>query len=181
GNLPWLDLLKGELAEQFTSFKHMIERGIDIANEADGPYHYEEALRADIGIIDQVLNNINDWDALQEVIKSSKLKALSTKRVECDEAKKDQIKEIRAILRKQLNTLKERWFSRSLRNHLGDMEKLHPVVRELTKLVLQFEARFVAEKRKRTIIDFNDLEHFALRILTDEQSNENQVVPSQIA
>src|SRR5699024_8720012 len=30
-------------------------------------------------------------------------------------------------------------------------------------------------------IDFNDLEHFALRILTDEKSNEKKVIASEIA
>src|SRR5699024_1856748 len=179
--LFWLSLLKNELKDQFVSFAKMTQLGIDIANDVDGPYHYTEALEADLAIIEKVLDHIDDWEQLREIIQKSSLKRLSGKRVECDEAKKDKIKDIRDTFRKQLITLKERWFSRSLPNHLRDMETLFPIVQELTKLVLQFEERFIAEKRKRVIVDFNDLEHFSLQILTESDPNEAEAIPSQIA
>lgn len=180
-DLFWLTLLKDEIEDQFISFQQMTLRAIDIANEADGPYHYEEALRADLDIIEKVLAAKDDWAALQLIIKTSSLKRLSGKRVECDEEKKEQIKEIRDLFRKQLATLKKRWFSRSLESHLRDMELLHPIIQTLTTLVLQFEERFMTEKRKRAIVDFNDLEHFALQILMDDKSTEERLVPSSIA
>lgn len=179
--LVWLNILKTEIKEQFNSLKEMNKQAVEIAEAADGPIHYKETLIEDKKIIDKVLDHCNQWDALQEIIKTSTLKALSRQRIECDEAKKDDIKAIRAVFRKQLNTLKDSWFSRSLENHLKDMEVLYPVVKELIQLVLQFEEAFLAEKRKRRIIDFNDLEHFTLQILTEESSDGSKVVPSPIA
>lgn len=179
--IEWLTLLKEEIEDQFTSLRALTYKGIDIANSVDGPYHYEEALQADLQLIEAVLEAVNQWSSLRDIIQSSQLKALSRKRVECDEAKKDAIKGIRQQLRDRLQALKADWFSRSLESHLKDMQRLKPVVQELTKIVLQFEERFLAEKRKRGIVDFNDLEHFALQILIDDTSTEAAIVPTEIA
>jgi ATP-dependent helicase/nuclease subunit A len=41
-------------------------------------------------------------------------------------------------------------------------------MRALLRLVLRFDDRFAAEKRRRALVDFSDLEHLTVRLLTDE-------------
>ncbi len=50
----------------------------------------------------------------------------------------------------------------------------------LLELVLEFKKRFKAEKLKNNILDFNDLEHYALEILTNIDEN-NNIIASDIA
>src|SRR5690625_4576577 len=172
-SLPWLTTLKEEVEEVFISSRNEIKRAISIANESDGPYHYLEALEADIELIDEALTLVNSWDHLQEFLQESKLKSLSRKRVECDERKKDRIKQIRDRFRDQWNKMTKSWFNRNLAAHMEDMRKLYPAVKEITKVVLEFKKRFAAIKRERAIVDFDDLEHFCLAILIDPSSNED--------
>ncbi len=52
--------------------------------------------------------------------------------------------------------------------HAEDMAAVSPVTGELLALVRDFDAAFAAEKRRRGVLDFSDLEHLALRLLTEE-------------
>ena len=48
---------------------------------------------------------------------------------------------------------------------LSDMERTAPAMRALLTLVADFDAAFTAEKRRRSLVDFSDLEHIAARLL----------------
>src|SRR5699024_4236181 len=178
--LFWLELLREEAKEKLGSLQGELERALAIAQSPDGPYHYGEALEADLALVQAALSVTGDWNALQQCIQGGSLKRLSTKRVECSEEKKEQIKQIRSLFRTQWDTMRKSWFNRSLQAHLSDMQELHPAIDTLTKLVLQFKERFRAEKRARALVDFGDLEHFCLAILLDEATTEEELVPSNV-
>ena len=52
---------------------------------------------------------------------------------------------------------------------IEDIKKLNPAVSCLFKLVSRFSEGFAKAKAQRNILDFNDLEHFALKLLIDEK------------
>ena len=57
---------------------------------------------------------------------------------------------------------------------LKQIKKLAPSVRQLSQITIDFEREFTAAKRERGIIDFNDMEHLALKIFnTDSATVEN--------
>lgn len=45
-------------------------------------------------------------------------------------------------------------------------QKAYPLVKEMTKVTKAFMNGFSQRKREKGLLDFNDLEHFALQILT---------------
>lgn len=180
-DLPWIMILKEEVNDQLDASRKEIERAIEIATESDGPYHYLDALEADIQVINVALELVNDWSQLQKYMTSTKLKSLSRKKVDCDDLKRDKVKEIRARFRDQWNKMTKSWFSRNLQAHIEDMRALYPAIKEVTKLVIEFKERFSTIKRERAIIDFDDLEHFCLAILRDPASTEKEIIPSEIA
>ncbi len=51
---------------------------------------------------------------------------------------------------------------------LEDLRKAAPVARELLELTLRFDRAYAAEKRRRDLLDFNDQEHMALRLLVKD-------------
>ena len=180
-NIEWLSFLKMEAKEQLLSFQREINRAIEIARESDGPYHYLEALESDIVHIETALEKIPTWDHLQQYMTTSKLKSLSSKRVECNEDKKEAIKAIRQQFRTQWNKWKKSWFSRNFAAHIEDMATLYPAIQKVTELVIEFKERFEAVKREQALVDFSDLEHFCLEILLDESSTEENIIPSKVA
>jgi ATP-dependent helicase/nuclease subunit A len=54
--------------------------------------------------------------------------------------------------------------------HIEDMEAMRPAVSELLRLVLDFDAAYAKEKKRRGIVDFSDQEHLAVRLLIDEET-----------
>lgn len=180
-DLIWLNLLKRDLHDDFVAFQTAIEQAILLAREADGPYHYLEALEADLQLIQTAIDKLDDWNGLQAWINENKLKSLSRKKIECNEDKKEQVKKIREPFRKGWNDMKKSLFSRNLTSHLEDMAKLYPAIKEITSLVISFKTRFTKVKREQALVDFSDLEHFCLEILLGPASTREKPVPSHVA
>ncbi|MEI3612850.1 helicase-exonuclease AddAB subunit AddA [Pseudogracilibacillus sp. SO30301A] len=179
-DLPWLTMLKDEVMEQFLAWKQDIDRAMAVAGESDGPYHYLEALEADMQIINQAMS-LTSWDELAQYINSVTFKSLSRKSVDCSDEKKEKVKQLRDRFRKPFDKMKKDFFTRSLAAHMEDMRILYPVIKKITELVSEFKKRFSEVKRERAILDFSDLEHFALEILIDPASTKDNIIPSDIA
>ncbi|MCI8594458.1 MAG: helicase-exonuclease AddAB subunit AddA [Oscillospiraceae bacterium] len=75
------------------------------------------------------------------------------------------MKAIRTNCKKQLDKLAER-FDCSSAELLADLRTVHPAVRGLFALVRDFETAYAAGKAKRGLLDFSDLEHLTVRLLT---------------
>lgn len=52
------------------------------------------------------------------------------------------------------------------------VKRLEPVVEELTRLSLEYYSAVQEEKKSKKIVDFSDIEHYALQIFVDEQTKE---------
>ena len=60
---------------------------------------------------------------------------------------------------------------------LNTVRKCYPYMKKLSEITLEFGKRFSDRKKERNMLDFNDLEHFCLKILSGDTIGE----PSQIA
>ncbi len=180
-DLTWLRLLKNDLKEELSSMLAGTKAAMDIINTSDGPYHYAEAIQADQLLIQEALDKLQVWDDLQSFMKTSKFKRLSGKRVECDEEKKEAVKQIRKVYQDSWKKMKDEWFARSLTSHISDMQKMYPIIQMVVQLVLEFKERFTRAKQAKTVIDFSDLEHYSLSILKHENSTPEDIKPSRIA
>src|SRR5699024_12288977 len=65
---------------------------ISTAQENDGPYHYLDAIESDLANLEQAREQ-KSWDELQLFMEKSTFKRLSGKRVDCDEVKRDQVRD----------------------------------------------------------------------------------------
>lgn len=68
--------------------------------------------------------------------------------------------------------------SNSVEDERRDYEAILECVETLTKLTKEFTKRYQEEKRKKSIIDFSDFEHYALQILSDENGNPSETAIS---
>src|SRR5699024_4121534 len=93
--LTWLTLLKNDLEEELKSMFKATEVAMDVINTSDGPYHYAEAIQSDQLIINEALERLPSRNKLQIFMNTSKYKQLSGKRIECNENKKDKVKQKR--------------------------------------------------------------------------------------
>ena len=70
------------------------------------------------------------------------------------------------------NDIKENYFYLPPEVWKKDMKDAMPSVKTLTELVRRFAGLLDEKKRQRGMIDFNDMEQFALAILTEERDGE---------
>ena len=94
------------------------------------------------------------------------VKAATIRKDSCDEELAKRAKAIRDAVKKIINTLKESYFTRTPARLLDEIRLMAPTMHTLIDLVIDFGRRFELVKIDRGIVDFSDLEHYALRILS---------------
>src|SRR5690606_30222610 len=63
---------------------------------------------------------------------------------------------------------------------VGDLRAVYPLMERLSGLVRSFGEKYSLKKREKSVLDFNDLEHYCLEILT-ERDNDGGIKPSEAA
>ena len=133
-----------------------------------GPVCYADALDDDLLMIRELkgLAAGKDYDGLFEGLQEIQHTALSRKKMpEASEELKEQVKNARQEVKDLLKQLREDYFFQSLSEHKKDTERALGRIRTLIRLAEDFSDRFAALKREKNILDFADMEHFALQIL----------------
>ena len=169
----------------------VLERGLKICEEPDGPYMYGEMLESDLECVRKLEEASEvtaageaaageEFDRLFELAAGCSWKRLSTKKDDTvSEDKKEAVKKLRDQAKKMLKDMQETYFYASREVWTKDMEAAYPSMRMLSELVRRFAELFSEKKRSRNMIDFSDMEQFALAILTTEQDGE--LIPSPAA
>lgn len=88
---------------------------------------------------------------------------------------KEQAKIRRDQIKKKFATVKEKLLIYSSKEAYEDIYEMYGTLTKLKDLVLHFGKDFSKKKKSKNIIDFNDMEHFALNILTKKDENGNYI------
>lgn len=138
---------------------------------------YTATLEQDINNLKYVQNNIENWDkAYYNLLDLKKQwgKWPIDKKVTLD--LKNTVKEIRDGVKKQVAKIKITEDSKTV---VADIKDMYAILKELQRVVLDFSQSFAEKKKEKNMIDFNDIEHFALKILI--KHTENGEEPSEVA
>ncbi len=138
---------------------------------------YTATLEQDINNLKYVQNNIENWDkAYYNLLDLKKQwgKWPIDKKVTLD--LKNTVKEIRDDVKKQVAKIKITEDSKTV---IADIKDMYAILKELQRVVMDFSQSFAEKKKEKNMIDFNDIEHFALKILI--KHTENGEEPSEVA
>ena len=143
--------------------------------EADGPYLYEDALNSDLILVRdlQELAEKRDYNGTVKVLVKPAFARLSTKKaLDVEEQKKQRVKELRDEEKGILKELGQRYFQSSEEEILEMIRYVREPIEMLIELTIQFMEQFGMAKREKNILDFTDMEHFALQILMTKEGEE---------
>ena len=161
----WGALLLEDAREQVEYWRRQMVRALDLlAGDSALEAAYAENFCDTLDSMDTFLAAARQsWDAAaaQAEIRFGKLKA--ARKVE-DVALRDQVKGLRDQCKKKMQQMAER-FAGDSAALLGDLAAVREPVQELFRLVSVFERAYQQAKRRRRMLDFNDLEHFTVRAL----------------
>lgn len=88
-------------------------------------------------------------------------------------------KKIRDNCKDSVINLGSEIFYRNEEDIKNEYKKLYVISKSLSDILIRFMNKYQDYKKESNIIDFNDIEHFAIKLLTDEVNGE--LVPSEIA
>ncbi len=179
---PWFHYLWAIVDSALKEAEELTESAVEICGETDGPELYLDALKNDLTLIQNLrdLSVKQDYDEMAQTLQQLKFARLSTKKMEgVSEQLKGLVKDIREKAKDILKELGNRYFQCTLEEltelTLASAEPLKILV-QLTK---DFAGRFSEKKREKNIVDFSDMEHFALEILLKKEGD--TCMPSQAA
>ena len=86
---------------------------------------------------------------------------------------KEETKIARDKLKKKVMTYLANVFCYSSDEAMKDIGQMYETLAILKNLVLEFDEKFVNAKKEKNMIDFHDIEHFALQILVKKDKEEN--------
>ena len=92
----------------------------------------------------------------------------------------NQAKELRALYKDTVKFLREDYFSLSLEEIYEDIVFVKRQAKALINFTREYGQALLAEKKKRNIYSFNDVEHMALEILRIKDSSEHEKRPVAI-
>ena len=152
----------------------------DIALDAAWNYglsNYEMSLNAHRRMIENAIDALyGNFDDLRQKFLAMDF-GIKAEKGAAEEAK-DEVKAARDRYAVELKKLRDKYFTVEEKDIVADLRAAFPFVRELADLTVTFAAEFAAAKREKNLVDFSDLEHFALKILV---ADENTLAPSPVA
>ena len=151
--------------------REMILHGLDICGEDERLDKYAMTLNNDLEGID-LLCKSTDYESLSNAVMAHSFSKLGAIRSFEGDNHKEYVKELRTQIKDFVKDLKESYFFASTELLKEQLVQTGGMVKELVKLTDLFSKAYKEEKKRRNIIDFNDLEHFALQILIDPVSQE---------
>ena len=184
----WMQFIVLTAAERITDLQRQYRRILSICELPDGPSIYIPAIRTDLSALcalgevpgaDQAgscppheIRGI--WEKVLEVLsmESAPLpRFYAKKNPETDPDKKEMAKDLRDRAKKTAEKLRDRFASFTPSEVIGSMKGMESVTEALSDLSCRYLLSFGSKKREKNVIDFADLEHFALKILAKREED----------
>lgn len=180
-DLPVLKNLMQDILFSLKSFEVPLENALETARSDAYIKGYEEAILQSIDLylaLQEILKDGNSFDEVKSFLDNVKFDALKRAKKGYDPALADEVKNARNDFKDFISGLKG-YFGESEADNRRIIEKTYPVLVALENLTKRFMDKYEEKKREKGLLDFSDLEHLALKILTVDENGE--VRPSDIA
>ena len=174
----WMKLLWKNVLADLEQAKGLAEEARKLCFSPGGPYLYDDALSSDLLLIRDAQEKAltGDFDGTRAVLGSPAFARLSTKKPKepVDDLLKEQVKALRENEKDILKDLGSRYFTVGEEELPLLLECCREPVEMLVELTREFIRLYGEKKREKNILDFTDMEHFALEILMERVADEGE-------
>ena len=174
-NTEWMGMLWSAVEDELQEAELLIQDARKVCAQSDGPYLYDDALNSDLLFVRTLkdLAEKREYNETVKILAKPSFARLSTKKApDVDEQKKQRVKDLREEEKGILKELGQRYFQSTEEEILEVIRYIREPVEMLVGLTVQFMKQFETAKREKNILDFTDMEHFALQILMTKDGEE---------
>ena len=166
----WLAPLTQNIRFVLKDCEQLLKQALAITQQDDGPDMYEKAVQSDLEKYEG-LSRLTSFCELSGALSDIKYDRLASSRgFEGDPDKLELVKSLREQAKDVVKKLCKQYFFCSPEMMIEQLERTEPMLEEVVRLTKQFADEFAAAKRRKNLVDFHDVEHFALQILVDEET-----------
>lgn len=195
--LDWLVFAAEDIGRLLSACADRMREALAVCEEADGPYMYAPLLASEAEMLAAAggkesgasacggkaggIPEIRAFEEYRQAVSGIRFGRLPSKKDDSVSAqKRELVKGIRAEVKTAVEKLRDRYFFVSADTALSDLSGSRETVGTLVGLTLEFGERLRAGKQEKNVVDFADIEHYALQILLTEQED-GSYVPSKAA
>ncbi|MBS4188825.1 helicase-exonuclease AddAB subunit AddA [Bacillus sp. FJAT-49705] len=180
--LPFVQSLLHDIDLQLNGAKQLLEYGLELTRLPGGPAPRAENFIDDLHVVNTLIQAKTDsWSTLYQAMQSWSLgRAKNCKGEEYDSELIEKAKKLRDKAKKIIQDIQDELFSRKPESFIRDMSEMKQHIESLVSIVKSFSLRFEQVKSEKGIVDFADLEHYCLNILSTIQED-GALLPSAAA
>ncbi len=173
----WMKAVRENVSMLLEGAMESLKRAKELSEEPDGPFPYVDALTEDLYNVEN-LNMLlnNDFERfihLAYSINHPRLGKLRGKNKEnCSEEKQLEVKSLRDEYKKLIDSIKKLIPNKTLKEFTDDINYMYFPMVALYDIVADLKETFKTKKLEKEIVDFSDVEHYALEILNHKEIGE---------
>lgn len=175
----WESILLASFLTTLESGHAYIEEAMNICHLPGGPTPYLPTLASDYEAISRLIEACHDGlETLENAVSQLKFDRIaSIKKAEKEQYDPELIEDVKdhirdKVIKKQIvGSIKQFFDYKSLARYRSELSAIKPHVITLCELTEEFDRLYAQMKREKNLMDFSDLEHFAIQILKDDVVN----------
>lgn len=170
----WGKVIVDKVKETLEDCKINLESAIQEVDTYPNLIDFISVLKTDLQEIEQIQTSL--WDKLYQDLNSKAWQTWprKTKMSEEEKEAKERAKAIRDLAKANFTEVQKLVRTNS-KETVSDINAMYTTLKAIQNLVLKFEKEFAKRKREKNIVDFNDIEHLALKILVDDDGNPTEI------
>lgn len=181
GSTKYAVSLLSNLSIEFFGVKRQIEKALKIISREETLEPYNINFKEDFSLIETSIHCSSvSWNSFLASLQDINFSTLKRCGKDVNKDKKEEVQKIRDNYKKQIKKIQQDMINSTGEDMEVHLKELYPAMKCLAQLTIDFDSKFTAKKREKGLIDFNDFEHLALKILT-ESDEEGNIVPSAAA
>lgn len=176
---PWGKILLEEMDEELTDDITILEDILESLQYDIELEDFKQTIETDIKQLEILKQNLNNWDKSYEIAQNIKFTTWPRKKVESEI--KEEAKSVRDNVKKKFNKKIDKIFVSDSKQSNQDIFDMYETLKKLENLILEFDEIFSKRKRDKNIVDFTDIEHFALNILVKDVDKKGNIIKTEVA
>jgi len=178
GKTEWGKILLKDIEEEVIDCQSILRQEIQKISRFEELEKYSQTILNDIEQLEMLRINLDSWDKAYTI--NQNLEFITWPRdSKVTLEQKEAAKEVRDSVKKKLKKKTDKFLIVTSKEANQDIKDMYKKLYNLKNIIFEFSEKLAKAKKEKNILDFNDIEHFALNILVQEKDGE--IIQTEIA
>lgn len=163
------------LDKKLIVIKESLIKAKELSTEEYGPEKYLPVIEEYLDIVNRLIDNTKSLENCYTVFSEFSPKRLSSATKGIDPQLKKEASELINYAKDELNNISVDFFNDDIKVVIEYINGTYKVLKALSGVTIDFSNKYQESKIEKNIIDFNDIEHYALQILVNKDESAGYV------